>query len=89
MSYNVFESSLSGVINCVHVQRHNIKHLLHHYSTKRYGVLVLDRPGADSTVGLPEADGMVVSGRGQNNRVAAHRSLVHVHAWTVGRQSLS
>lgn len=68
-----------------------LKHLLllHYQSRKRYGVLVLDRPGANSTVGLPETDGVVVSGRGQNNRVAAHRPLVHVHAWTVGRQSLS
>lgn len=63
--------------------------LRHHHSRKRYGVLVLDRPGADSTVGLPEADCVVVTGRGQNNRVAAHRPLIHVHAWTVGRQSLS
>lgn len=50
---------------------------------------MLDRSGADSTVGLPEADCVVVSGRGQNNRVAAHRSLVHVHAGTAGGQSLS
>lgn len=50
---------------------------------------MLDRPGADAAVGLPKADGVVVSGRGQNNRVAAHRPLVHVHAWAAGRQSLS
>lgn len=65
------------------------RHFLLLYIRKRYGVLVLDRPGADPAVGLPKADGVVVSGRGQNNRVAAHRPLVHVHAWAAGRQSLS
>lgn len=41
---------------------------------------MLDRPGADPAVGLPEADSVVVSSRGQNDRVAAHRPLVHIHA---------
>lgn len=41
---------------------------------------MLDRPGADPAVGLPESDRVVVSSRGQNDRVAAHRPLVHIHA---------
>lgn len=41
---------------------------------------MLYRPGADPAVGLPEADSVVVSSRGQNDRVAAHSSLVHIHA---------
>lgn len=41
---------------------------------------MLDCPGADAAVGLPEADSMVVSSSGQNDRVAAHRPLVHIHA---------
>lgn len=41
---------------------------------------MLDCPGADPAVGLPEADSVVVSSRGQNDRVAAHRPLVHIHA---------
>lgn len=40
---------------------------------------MLDRPGADPAVGLPEADSVVVSSRGQNDRVAAHRPLIHIH----------
>lgn len=41
---------------------------------------MLHRPGADPAVGLPEADSVVVSRRGQDDRVAAHRPLVHIHA---------
>lgn len=41
---------------------------------------MLDCPGADPAVGLPEADSVVVSSRGQDDRVAAHRPLVHIHA---------
>lgn len=40
---------------------------------------MLDCPGADAAVRLPEADSMVVTSRGQNDRVAAHRPLVHIH----------
>ena len=49
--------------------------------SKGYRVLVLDCPGADPAVGLPEPDSVVVPGRGQDDRVAAHRALVHIHAW--------
>lgn len=45
-----------------------------------YRVLVLDGPGADAAVGLPEPDRVVVPGRGQDDRVAAHCALVHIHA---------
>lgn len=41
---------------------------------------MLDGPGADPAVGLPKPDSVVVSGRSQNDRVAAHRPLVHIHA---------
>lgn len=48
--------------------------------TKGYRVLVLDCPGADPAVGLPEADSVVIPRRGQDDRVATHRPLVHIHA---------
>lgn len=41
---------------------------------------MLHRPGADPAVGLPEPDCVIVSSRGQDNRVAAHRALVDIHA---------
>lgn len=44
-----------------------------------YRVLVLDGPGADAAVGLPEPNRVIVPSCGQNHRVAAHRPLVHVH----------
>lgn len=42
---------------------------------------MLDCPGTDAAVGLPKTDSVVVSGCSQNNRVAAHRPLVHIHIW--------
>lgn len=47
-----------------------------------YRVLVLDGAGADPTVGLPKPDSVVISRRGQNDRVAAHRPLIHIHVST-------
>lgn len=45
---------------------------------------MLDCPGADPAVGLPEADSVVVSSRGEDDRVAAHSPLIHIHAGCEG-----
>lgn len=42
---------------------------------------MLDGPGADPAVGLPEPDSVVITSRGQNDWVAAHRPLVHIHGF--------
>lgn len=54
-----------------------------------YRILVLDCPGTDAAVGLPKTDRVVVPSCSQNNWVAAHRPLVHIHIWLVAVTPLS
>ena len=41
---------------------------------------MLHGAGADAAVGLPEPDCVVISRRGKDDWIAAHRTLVHIHA---------
>lgn len=44
---------------------------------------MLDCSSTDTAVGLPEADSVVISSRGQNDWVTAHSALIYVHVGPV------